>query len=239
MSSSLIWCLGLYGSASTWTFNVVRLLHHAAGVPVRGQFAFENMAPDILAKPGNQIVKSHEIEDGPALSYLQDQARLILITIRDPRDAVTSLIRSHESDFADALTYVEKVLQLCARMATRPNAHLLRYETRFFEDPATIPALAELLGYEVSAIAMKGIFNRLTRAEVEKYIATLPGKLGILVNPTKSDYLDAETHWHTHHAGRKGEVGGYRGWLQEDQIKDIEERLSYLYSFERLTLVTA
>jgi hypothetical protein len=73
---------------------------------------------------------------------------------------------------------------------------------------------------------------------VEKYIATLPGKPGILMNRDMNDYLDPKTHWHTHHAGRKGEVGGFRAWLTAQQIQDVEQRLSSIYSFERLSLVS-
>jgi len=235
MSSSLIWCLGVYGSASTWMFNAVRLLHTAAHVPVEASFAFDNFKYEKIAKSGNHIVKTHEVKEAVA-TYLENHARVIIITIRDPRDEVTSLMRSHAMNFAMAVDGVEEVFQLCARMAAHPNAHLMCYEERFFENTATIPALAKLLGYDVPKGAMDGIFASLTRAAVEKYIKTLPGKPGVLMNPAMHDYLDPETHWHTHHANRKGEIGGFRKWLREKQIQEIEQRFSGVYAFERLTL---
>jgi hypothetical protein len=191
---------------------------------VRTHFAYGNFRPDTLASPGNHIVKSHEVRSIPVASFLEKNACVILITIRGPRNTVTSKMRSHSCDFAKTLAYVEEVFPLCARMAAQPNAHVMYYETRFFDNIATIPALAKLVGHEVSGVAMDGIFAKLTRSEVEKYIATLPGKPGIPVSQDSTDYLDPATHWHTHHAGRKGEVGGFRNRLTANQIQEIEQR---------------
>jgi len=240
MSSSVIWCLGVPGSASTWTFNAVRLLHSTAGLRATSCFAYLNrpLNLDVLGGPGNFIVKSHVITSVPTVAFLQEKSRVIIITIRDPRDSVSSLIRSKAAGFKLALANVEETLELCAQVAARPNAYLMRYETRFFENAATIPALAQALGYQVPEIAMNGIFDMLTREEVEKYIATLPRKPGMKVNPETKDFYDPKTHWHTHHAGRTGESGSFQSCLTATQITEVEKRLSKLYSFERHALIS-
>jgi len=174
----------------------------------------------------------------PTVAFLKDGARLIVITIRDPRDAVTSLIRSKAAGFRLALASVEETFQLCASMAARPNAYVMSYETRFFDDAATIRALARQLGYDVPENVMDGIFEMLTRKEVEKYIATLPRRPRMKMNPETKDFYDPKTHWHTHHAGRTGESGGFQDCLTAAQIKEVEQRLKGLYSFERQALIS-
>jgi len=230
----MIWCLGVYGSASTWTFNAVRLMHEAvlpAG-QVHTHFLQAQAARELFGAPGCHIVKTHELTEPATAELLLERAARIVITVRDPRDAVTSLMRAHGQDFETALSLVEKATRLCARAASQPSATLLHYESAFFQRPETMPALASASGLSLPEAAATRIFNSLTRSEVETYIATLPRRRDVLVNKDKSDYLDPKTHWHTHHAGRRGEVGSFNGYLSDAQALTVIERLSGVYRIQ-------
>jgi len=231
MTSRLIWCLGVYGSASTWVFNAVRLAHEAAGVPVRTQFRQSGGGDELFAAPGTLLLKSHELKDPALAARVLEGAARIIVTVRDPRDSVTSLMRAHGQDFELALDHVAAALHLCARAAGQGNALLLAYETRFFEAPETLPLLAEALGLTLPEGAAARIFASLSRAEVERYIATLPARPGVLVSTDARDYLDPATHWHTHHAGRQGVVGGFAGFLTAAQEQAVRARVSDVYRF--------
>jgi hypothetical protein len=138
-------------------------------------------------------------------------------------------MRAHGQHFETALSLVDKATRLCARAAAQPSATLLQYESGFFKRPETVPALADACRLSLPATAAERIFSSLTRPAVEAYIATLPRRRDVLVNTDKSDYLDPKTHWHTHHAGRRGEVGSFKACLSDAQVVTVAERLSDVY----------
>ena len=44
---------------------------------------------------------------------------------------------------------------------------------------------------------------------------------GILQDRISGDLLDPQTHWHTHHAGRSGEIGRWRRELTQAQADAV------------------
>jgi hypothetical protein len=54
---------------------------------------------------------------------------------------------------------------------------------------------------------------------------------GILQDRVSGDRLDPQTHWHTHHAGRTGEIGRWRRELSPAQADAVVERLQRCFSF--------
>jgi hypothetical protein len=231
MTSRTIWCIGLYASASTWAFNAVRLIHEATRIPARTYFFSgpSNLAP--LDQPVTHIVKSHEISDPATVNELGRRASKIIITVRDPRDAVASLLRYHNHNFESALNHVDQTLRLCVRFAPDPRAKLYYYEQKFFENPATPANIATHLGLNPAPAACAQIFEALKRENVEKHIARMPTLPGILQDRISGDRLDPQTHWHTHHAGRTGNIGGWRNHLEAAQAQAIAARLRDVFRF--------
>lgn len=229
MSRRAIWCAGMYGSASTWLFNVVRQIHLAAAVrPVSHFFSgAENFAG--FDPPGAiDLVKSHEISDEATILQLAARARKIFVTQRDPRDAVASLMRSHKHDFGKALLFVEASARLCAGLAQDQRTMVLHYESGFFDDPAIVQDVAKHLDQPLSAADATRIFNANLRIEVEKHIARMPRMPQIMRDEISGDLLDPQTQWHTHHAGRTGETGSWRQHLSLAQAEEILARMPYL-----------
>jgi hypothetical protein len=96
----MFWCLDMFSSASTWTFNVV---HQVAarvwpgGAPRSLFLDFDDGLPAI---DDMLIVKTH----GSAVARaLGQRAAGIVITLRDPRDAVVSLMQGNRLPFDIAL----------------------------------------------------------------------------------------------------------------------------------------
>jgi hypothetical protein len=232
MTSQVIWCLGMYGSASTWLLNAVRQIYEFAQkdkiqiyfVSNRREFA-EFSQPDAV-----HLVKSHEISDDGTIVELSGRANKILMTMRDPRDAVTSLMVYHGHDFDKAFDLVDRTARLCVGFAKDRRTQLFQYESGFFEDPQTVQKLAGILGYQLPEEVAQRIFNGLKRAEVEKYIASLPKQAGVLQDRISGDLLDPATQWHTHHAGRSGEIGRWQNMLSEAQARLIQERLHDVFA---------
>jgi hypothetical protein len=110
----------MYGSASTWTFNAVRQV--AAAVmpdrPVTTLFVSDSVA-DVDAAEGTVVVKTHAT---PAVNELAERASTIVITVRDPRDAVASLLAHNKAPFELAVRAIQATALMCARFATDPRA---------------------------------------------------------------------------------------------------------------------
>ena len=220
------WCLGIRGSGSTWVFNVVRkvALALAPDRPVLGAYVVRYAE---LPAPDDQehlvLVKSHETDEAAA-AELSERAQAIWISIRDPRDCVASLVQYHGLAFASALRDVEKDARYCARFATHPRAHMLRYEAGFIDDPATLDRIAAGLGGVLAASDRARLFAVSRRSEIEAFIAQLD-QLPTAVRPSPGNLVDTVTQWHNHHANWTGEIGRWRRTLTQPQAAAVELRL--------------
>jgi hypothetical protein len=217
----------MYGSASTWTFNVVQLLAAAMTPerPVLGRFVSDSLegldAPDSFV-----VVKTHA---APAARALAERARTIIVTIRDPRDAIASLMAHNKAPFPLALQATQASAQMCAAYASDPRAVLLRFEDRFFEREATIDRLAATLPGTLSPQDRARIIAQTRREAIDSFIAgldTMPGvRSGFDTMTGQNDVFDPATGWHRHHAGRKGETGRWQQELSANQVARIEALL--------------
>lgn len=178
------------------------------------------------------IVKSHEIRNDATVAELARRSDKIFVTVRDPRDAVTSLMLYHAYEFSRALDYVNDASRLCVRFAADPRSLMMTYESEFFDDPATMAKMAAHAGLQLPAADATRIFDGLRREAVEKYIAGLPKMPGVLQDRVSGDRLDPKTHWHTHHSGRSGEIGRWRRQLTPAQIAEVEARLADCFGFK-------
>ena len=225
----MFWCLGMFSSASTWTFNVMRQIAMALspdGAP-RAQFLdFDDPLPSFDEAPGIVIVKTH---GSGVARELGRRAEGIVITLRDPRDAVVSLMQSNKLPFDIALRMTEVSAWTCIPFMKHPRSVLFRFEDRFFEDPATIGRVAALFPGMLPQNEHVRIFAALRRDAVDAFIADRER------NPTtqsafnavtgRQDIVNVVTGWHKHHAGRKGEVGRWHRDLSDIQMRAIEHRM--------------
>lgn len=221
------WCLGLYASGSTWVYNAVRKT--AAVVvpqrPVVGRFITRNDELDFLDEPGIlPVVKSHDT-DQAAAERLSRQTDALWLSIRDPRDCVTSLMLYQHYRFDLALQAVETTARFCARFAGHQQARLLRYEAGFIDDPATIDAIAQAFGVPLAAAERSAIFAATRRGATEALIAGIETLPGALLDARSGDVVDLDTQWHRHHANRSGEIGRWRHMLTTPQVVSIEQNL--------------
>ena len=223
----MIWCLGMYASGSTWVFNAAMKV--AASVvpakPVVGHYvAARDQQLDFLDDPASlPVVKSHDTDEAAAIKLAQ-RADAVLLSIRDPRDCITSLMLHQRASFPAALDVVEHTARYCARFASHPKANVLRYEARFFDDTATLDRIAACLGSGLAAADRARIFAEMGRPAIEAFIARLED-LPTTLRHVSGDVFDTVSQWHRHHAGRSGEIGRWRRRLTAPQVVAIEQHL--------------
>ena len=218
----------MYASGSTWTYNVMRAIAAAdePGRAVHGGFV--NTLADVAALDASddaiRVVKSHDLP-ADAAAALRRLAVGLCVTLRDPRDAVTSLMLYQRFPFDTALDWVGRSARFCEGMAGDPAALVLRFEAGFPDDPATLDRIAGAMCAGLAAADRESVFAQSRRAAVEAVIAGLPTSPTMRRDAQSGDLEDPETQWHAHHAGRSGEVGRWRRMLSADQARTVQREL--------------
>ncbi len=203
--------LGVHGSASTWVYNVAReLLAEALGADaVVGCFA--NSINDVLAERasiGRHLVcKAHGWPGLDVFVHLTGAA--VVLSVRDPRDAVLSLMRRFNSPFEVCARGVAQDCRYALWCAALGHP-VLRYEDRFFDDPAAVRRLARQLGVAVGDAAIARIFSAYGTEAVRKFAAAVPSlPADRIVGDGKGLLFDRVTQIHHTHIG-DGHAGKWR-----------------------------
>ena len=221
----MFWCAGMYASGSTWAYNVMRGIAGTRG-PVRGRFVNTLADTNGLDDPALQhVVKSHDMPADVA-ARMRGLAKSIVVTIRDPRDAVTSLMLYQHYPFEMALTTIANSARFVGALTLHPGTLLLRYDTGFVDDPATIGRLAKALGIALRPGDLEDLFATSRRSQVETWIANLEQLPTAQRDARSGDIFDPETQWHRHHAGRTGEIGRWHRMLLPGQVTAVENALA-------------
>jgi hypothetical protein len=217
----------MYASGSTWLFNTTREVARAVAPerPVTACYAESlKMLKPVKTGSGIKIVKTHHLPL-PASHYMNRHATDILLTVRDPRDAVLSLTGHMGETLGTAMDLVEGSAMFCQLHAGDARSRVLKYEDGFVDDPGTLDMLARLFGGSLDAAAREALFAGSRRAAIEAKIAKLEALPTTFINTKSGDVVDLDTQWHRHHANRTGEVGRWRRLLAPEAARRIEQRL--------------
>jgi hypothetical protein len=216
----------MYASGSTWLYNAARdtarALHPERDII--GTYAERIEVLRQLRPEALNIVKTHEL-GRPEAAFMAANATHILITVRDPRDAVTSLMQHMRHPFGRALDRVERSAAFCAALAADSRAEIFSYDAGFTDDPATFDRLAAALGGSLDGFQRATLHGSSRREVIEAKIARIE-ELPTMARDAKSgDVVDLDTQWHRHHLGRTGEIGRWRRLLPPAAARAIERRM--------------
>jgi hypothetical protein len=224
-------CCGLNSSGSTWLFNLLREICLAEGWRFLSLFAASeaDLLP-LLVGTARIVVKLHA--PPPALrSFIAGCGEPLLMTVRDPRDAVVSLMRRFGQGFDAALDQIAASAESLAELAKLRPIEALRYEDGFVGSPALFDRVAAMLGAGPLGGRREAILARLSPDQVARRIDELAaaGRL--------PGGVDLATHWHLNHVG-DGKVGKFADALspaQQDAVArrtaEFCERFGYDLSF--------
>ncbi|MSO99897.1 MAG: hypothetical protein EXR07_02420 [Acetobacteraceae bacterium] len=230
------WCQGMYASGSTWVVHALRSTGSLLFPDRPHTTLFVETADDLplgWSRSERLIVKTHHL-DGTAATLLLRGAKHIWISVRDPRDCVASLMTYMNEDFETALDNVAKSAWQCERVIASRKGTLLRYEDRFFDEPATLDRFAGCFARALSNEDRESLFQLTRRDAIERMIRSFDPKETV-DDGFPGHRVHIPTQWHTHHANRTGEIGRWRQSLDPAQISDVErflcpwmERFGYL-----------
>ena len=150
-AATLITVAGLPGSASTWAYNAVKLLLENCYPRVYSTYSddLNDALCDAVVSYDVVLIKSHVPRKQLAALNAISKG-FVVVTVRDPRDAIVSLMQRFGFDFEIAFRKVLESLRAIDAMCKGESVVLLRYEDHFTASPATIMRLAEELGVKAS-----------------------------------------------------------------------------------------
>lgn len=225
--SGLIICAGLYGSGSTWCYNVARdLMVAAAGVTnpdttVLGLYA-EDLTEAVEAAMLEHlpcIIKSHILSPGlRVLARMTDAP--VLLSLRDPRDCIVSMMERFGWSFEKALGNVTRSARSLLDWLRTDQALILRYEDGFTGDPSSIGRIAAHLGQPADALRDAAVVENMDK---ERVAARIAARFGTSVPPAQAEkQFDTVSHWHPGHVG-DGRIGKFASRLTPEEIALVEQ----------------
>jgi hypothetical protein len=222
-------CLGMPGSGSTWLYNVALRVAIATVEP--GTMFYAGMLNSVseldcsVINTGRFfIMKCHHVDD-EMMEAIRPVLQCLLISIRDPRDAIVSLSSHVEHTFDTALNSVIYSALATSQRVQEEHATVFRYEDGFTDDLSTVQRIADAMSLDLTAEKCREIFDYNSRRNVEARILDLRDS-GILARErSNADLADRVTQWRLGHIGRSGKVGAWREHLTAAQLDRIYERL--------------
>jgi len=195
--------IGMHGSASTWVFNIVRELMIAA-VGEANLCALYAENPHELPAEADRagkflLIKSHQ-GSAEMDSWLEANQAMILLSLRDPRDASLSMAQRFNARLDHAVHWIAQDCNRLMKLAARDHA-MLRFEDRFFDQPATVARLARLLGLQPDEGLIAPIFDRYRTESVRAFASQLESLPSGRVITGAASRLDRVTQIHGTHIG--------------------------------------
>jgi hypothetical protein len=224
----VIMTIGLYGSASTWVFNVLRELMIAQHGEARVFALYSDTVAKVIGDRqalGRYVVWKMHFGEPAWEVFAQLAEPTILLTLRDPRDAVLSQVNRFNTSFQQAA----KAISMCCNrfMQCAQAGHpILRYEDGFFQNSETIRRIAEYIGVALDNAVIDRIRDRFSTESVHAFAERLPDLPAERVkgDPTV-DLYDEVTQIHRGHIG-DGSVGKWRHQLTGEQQMAITDHFA-------------
>jgi len=215
----MISTLGVYSSGSTWVFNVVRRLLKQRGGKVFSMFteeghdllSYNNINMDVI------VTKSHHF-DLDFIRILGISSSKIIISVRDPRDCVVSLMQRFSLNDSDAISRVSRSSSVVAMVKNQLKNLTFFYEDAYFSNEQTIANIAEFLEIKISSEVIKDIYSEYQR---ENMSCVIKGRFKDSIS--NMDY-DNDTHWHPGHIG-DGKVGKWKDVLSNCAAQSIYDAI--------------
>lgn len=210
----IISCVGMPRSGSTWIYNAVLAAAKTSG-KARGSFSDD--FPEDLASFAREdvqlVLKSHE-PTGRLISLLDILDAPVVLTVRDPRDCIVSMMQAFGFDFEQSTRRIRDSSIALGQLKDFAKAKTVKYEN-CVDRMAVLQDLYAFLDLDIEASAAANIFESLTSEAVERSISEMIEQ-GALDEDQPAGSWTEETHWHPNHIG-DGATGKFVQHLDQAQ----------------------
>jgi hypothetical protein len=216
--------LGIPSSASTWVFNILKAILQKRDTALDAYQCetLGDLERRIGATGRAHVWKAHNLQH-PLLRMIELTETPIVISIRDPRDAVASLVGRFNANPVDSAQQVMRsIASVFSATAAARRSMVCVYETSFPERVETVQAIADLMRVSLAPAEIIAIQGEFSLAQVKKFTAGLDALPQDRLVRNGDDVMDAETQFHRVHVSDAA-IGKWRGVLAPDLHDDIDE----------------
>lgn len=225
-------CAGIFSSGSTWIFNAVQqiLRSHAPEASPTPLYldTLDDSTGSELWRSSLAVIKTHA--PGSFLRcFAAVEAAPVILSVRDPRDAVASLMLRFFFSFEEASDLVLRAchnLPLLLQDIEPGKVLFLRYEDGFTRRRATLAEVARHIGVSLPKETIASIAAALAPKAVNAQIQALRDR-GIFDDGPPSPQFDPQTHWHPRHLG-DGKSGKWQAAMTQGQASALIARSGFL-----------
>jgi len=216
------------GSASTWIFNVCVYLMGLPQRKVKVAYTDDRLAECLAEIAAHAervdvlVVKSHKA-DSTLFDFVSATQAQCMLSVRDPRDCIVSLMERFDFSFEDALTKLTKSCASLVQFRTL-GGPLFRYEDQFFQSAAVISDLHRYLNPR-SALNIELLQRLYCQESVQKFIDNFDLLPPTRVRKEGGDEYDLLKHWHRNHFG-DGLSGKWHTRLSAEQQAQAGQTLA-------------
>jgi hypothetical protein len=225
-----------YGSASTWTSDLVASILGVGNDDLRVYQRCSDKLDGFASRRSSEstaLVIKARAPDGPLRAAMKRGDFSTILTLRNPIDAVASLISRYNESFDAALDRVSHAAASLVPLHGMSDALVLRFEDDFTDDPTTIPAICQWLGADIPAEAQALVARMYAREQVRQKIFRYQPRVDISGG-------DVEASEPTPHRRHDTNIEPHpRRWsdvLSLDQVRrTVEATLGYCETFDYLS----
>ena len=214
----LILCTGMLRSASTWSYNVCRLLLEAQDMEFKGGFVGEGQeVDDFIEQYGldhqHLLLKSHK--PGPkSIQYITDGKAYSIYTYRDPRDSLCSGMQFSGVDFSSLL--IDGVRNLHALNFYQDKSLFVRFDHVKIHPIQEIERISRYLGFAFESSVYEKIAAATSLERSKKVILDLKSSQRDEVFQVGTHTIDRKTLLHSNHIG-SAKIGRWQDDLNLEQ----------------------
>ena len=218
MENHLIFICGVYRSASTWSFNVVR------EYALSRNWSIEQLADNrvsALAPADVRILKFHHDPNGEALNFLKAGQAKCVVTLRSPKDSIRSMMQTFGKPFEEALQDVKSSFEFAS--SVKAYALMLNYETITQRSvSSTLRILLHVYGL-TALLKSRSIYQKTNRKALFREAQQVANHKGNLdhIEDLGFTYYDKRTFLHRRHVNLTDVKA--EQYLSKAQISLIEE----------------
>jgi hypothetical protein len=223
MKAPIILCVGLPRSGSTWVYNTILQICNISG-KCSGVYSDEipSNLSDLIAENEIIVIKSHSPTKN-LVRFVNFIGGKIVLSVRDPRDCISSLISAFNFKKIEAVNFVLSSAIAIQEIIRDGEYHVIKYEDctdRLHE----VERISREISYQLDENQLQSLHESLKSHNVKTQIESFV-RDGLIDPENPSGSYMSETHWHPNHIG-DGKIGKYHEFIEFDEFDYIERIFS-------------